>query len=248
MQYEFGSGVAWGIPTIGVNGAAVSAPTPVPFGVMQDISVDFAYSSKELYGLSQFPVAVGRGTAKVTGKAKVGRFQASLFNLLFGETPADGEVNAVRNESATVTGNTVTVANNATFQTDLGVIYGANGVPLTRGAVAANGIYAAPGNGVYNFGAGDNNAAVKISYTYTKNAAPGKVITLNNQLLGTSIFFKLVLQQSFQGKILCLTLNRCISTKLGIATKLEDFSIPEIDFSAMVDDSDVLGTISLAEP
>ena len=249
MEYQFGSGVMWGIPTLTIAGAAVAVPTPVPFGAMQDVSIDISSSVKELFGLKQFPLAVARGTAKVNGKAKAARITAAFFNQLFGETPTQaGEVNVKYQESLTIAANNATVGNNATFGLDLGVIYAATGLPLARGAAAAAGIYSC-NNGVYSFDPADvaNNAVLKASYTYTKNASPGQLITLNNQLLGNQPQFKIVLNQSFQGKNLTLTLNRCVGTKLTIATKLEDFTIPEFDFSAMVDDSDVLGTISTSE-
>ena len=63
MMTEFGSGVVWGIPTINLAGNNVVNPTPVPFGALQDVSVDFAFSVKELYGQYQFPIDVARGTA-----------------------------------------------------------------------------------------------------------------------------------------------------------------------------------------
>ena len=249
MQYEFGSGVMWAIPTLTLAGAAVTVPTPVPFGAMQDVSIDITSSVKELYGLKQFPLAVARGTAKVSGKAKAARITAAFFNQLFGETPASTSVKANYQESLTIANNSATVANNSTFTTDLGVIYGATGLPLTRAAAAAPGSYAVSAGGVYTFDPTDvaNNAVLKASYAFTNNASPNQIITLNNQLLGTQPQFKLILNQNFQGKQLTLTLNRCVGTKLTIATKLEDFTIPEFDFSAMVDDSDVLGTISTAE-
>ena len=37
------------------------------------MSVDFSFSVKELYGQNQFPLAVARSAAKVTGKAKLAR-------------------------------------------------------------------------------------------------------------------------------------------------------------------------------
>ncbi len=247
-QYIFGSGVLWGVPTIALDGTAITTPTPVPFGALQDVSVDIAFSKKELYGQYQFALAIGRGTGKIEGKAKAAQFQASLFNLVFGETPATGETKAAFNEAGTVANNAITVANNGTFLTDLGVRYSANGIPLTRGANASGaGVYSVA-NGVYTFHANDANAAMKLSYAYSSNAAPGQVITINNHLIGESLYFKAILYAKYEGKQLTLTLNKCSASKLSMATKLEDWAVPEFDFSAMADSSGVVGAVSVAEP
>jgi len=59
-------GRSMGRPTIDITGAVIANPTPVPFGALQDISLDFSWTMKELYGQYQMPLAVGRGAAKVT--------------------------------------------------------------------------------------------------------------------------------------------------------------------------------------
>jgi len=247
MQYGFGAGVLWGVPTIDITGAVIANPTPVPFGALQDISLDFSWTMKELYGQYQMPLAVGRGAAKVTGKAKAARISASLFNLTFGETPAAGQLVAALDEKQTVVMDAATVSKNATFVQDLGVSYALTGDPLTCGATpTGKGVYSVA-NGVYSFNALDNGIDMKISYSYTI-AATGQKFTINNQLLGACPFFKLVMNESYQGKVLLVELNRVISGKLSLATKLEDFMIPEFDFGIMVDDSNVVGSISVAEP
>jgi hypothetical protein len=42
-------------------------------------------------------------------------------------------------------------------------------------------------------------------------------------------------------------LNKCISSKLSIPTKLDDYVISGFDFSAMADAVGVVGKISLSE-
>lgn len=247
--YQFGSGVMWAIPTIALAGTAITNPTPVPFGILQDVSVDISYNKKELYGQYQFPVAIARGTAKITAKAKFARITASLFNQVFGETPSTGEIKAQFQEAGSIPGTPfqVTVANSATWTVDLGVFYSATSLPLTRVASApATGQYSVAA-GVYAFAAADTGLAVKISYLYTTAVAPGVNFTINNNLLGLSPFFQANLSQSYQGKNLMAQFNRCIADKLTLATKLEDWNIPELDFSMMADDSNVVGKISVAE-
>lgn len=73
-MYSFGVGTLSATPVVG---------SPAIFGTLQDVSVDFSYSEKELHGSSQFPVDVARGKGKVTIKAKAGEIKAARFNDLF---------------------------------------------------------------------------------------------------------------------------------------------------------------------
>lgn len=245
---QFGSGTMWAIPTIDLAGNNIAVPTPIPFGAMQDVAIDISYTVKELYGLYQFPIDVARGTAKLTGKAKVAQIQSRLFNQIFGETLSANEIKVSYQEAAN-TGNNGFNANQTPYLYDLGVIWAANGIPLTRAANAANnGIYAVGANGNYSFGVGDANKSVKASYAYTGNSATANQWTINNQLLGLSPFFKTVFSTTRAGKVLTVVFNKCISTKLTLTTKLEDFLIPEFDFSMMADDAGVVGSMSVTEP
>lgn len=250
--YEFGSGTMWGIPTVTLAGNNVTTPTPVPFGKMQDVSIEFSQGVKELYGLYKYPIDVAGTTGKISGKAKVAQIQALLFNsLLFGETLSANEIKVAYREAAnTGNANSVTPSYNgaSVFLYDLGVSFNSTGLPLTRGANAANnGIYSVDANGTYLFGVGDANKAVNISYAYVGNGAAANQFIINNQLLGLQTFFKGVFSINRAGKFLTIVLNRCVATKLSFATKLEDFVIPEFDFSAMADASDQVGTISVTE-
>lgn len=247
MQTLFGSGTMWAVPTIDLAGNNIAVPTPIPFGAMQEATLDLSFSVKELYGLYQFPIDVARGTGKITGKAKMARFQAALFNQLFGETLTTNEMKVAYQESGNVANNIITVAAAANFSLDLGVWFAANGNPLTRGANAANGVYVVGANGLYTFAANQANTQMHISYAYTMANANGNSFVINNQLLGLSPFFKVVLNQNRRAKHMTLILNRCVATKLSHGSKLEDFNIPEFDFSAMADDSSVVGSWSLAE-
>ena len=89
-----------------------------------------------------------------------------------------------------------------------------------------------------------NNIPVQVSYSYT-DAANGSTITIANQLLGVSPQFLIVLTETFNSNKLNLQLNACMANKLTLATKLEDFTIPEFDFQAFADASNNVGTLSL---
>lgn len=242
--YAFGSGTLWAVRT------DQNTPTPHKFGVLQDVSIDLSYTVKQLFGLYQFPVDVARGTSKITGKAKMGGIQGLLLSdLFFNVNPTTGQTYVANGESQVVTGNTVSPTNKANFTQDYGVIYNATGVPLTRvsgGSEVAGQSYSIDGSNVYHFASGDNGLTVLVSYGYTI-AGTGQNFTITNQLLGTAPTFKIALQQIGKTKVGNLILNACISSKLSIPTKLEDYTIFEFDFEAFADSSNNIGTWSMNE-
>lgn len=244
MQYSFGSGVMFGTTLVS------NVPTPVRFGGLQGCSFDIAFSTKELYGQYQFPIALGRGTGKITGKADFAQINAQAYNdLFFGLTnPTTGETKTSVSEAQTVTANTVTVTNGANFVADLGVVRASDGSIYNRVAANAVGLQYVVNTttGVYTFNASQNNVAVAISYAYN-DSANGKKITITNQLLGNSPQFSMLFTETFNGKQITLTLNACMSSKLTLATKLEDFTIPSFDFQAFADASGTVGTLSTDE-
>jgi hypothetical protein len=246
----FGAGNLYGIDT------NVLIPTPVKFGILQEVAVEISLTKKELHGQNVFADAVGVSEGKVTCKAKLAKLSADLMGgLFFGSTPATGQVIPVVVEAGTIPATpgpyTVTVANGATFHTNLGVVFGKNnlatdGQPLTRVASApATGQYSlVDATGVFTFAAADQGKLVKFDYLYL-SALVGKTITIVNPQAGTSPSFKAVLTGDFDGEKVALVLNKCVSDKLTLPTKRGDFTIQEMDFSAQVDDNDELGLISL---
>jgi len=245
MQYSFGTGVLFGRKAV-TSGVA----TPIRFGGVQGVSVDFAFTTKELYGQKQFPIAIGRGTAKITGKANFAQLNGLAFNdLFFGEAGAvAGSVVTVSGEEKTVTANVATATNNTTFLQDLGVVLDSDGSIFTK-AASAPGLMQYSCNettGVYTFNSAQNAAVVQLSYQYT-DAANGKNITINNQLLGTAPTFQIILSETFNGKKLNLDLYACISSQLSLATKLEDFTIPDFSFQCFAAANEVIGKLSVDE-
>ena len=101
--------------------------------------------------------------------------------------------------------------------------------------------------GIYTFAAADSAYNAKLTYTYTSAATTGSTLQVLNQLLGTTPVFQLVFAQTTDGKQHTITFPKCTSTKLSMATKLEDFTIPEMDVSMFCDDSGEIFTISTAE-
>ena len=94
-QSVFGVGFLFATPS-GTN------PKPTRFGRLQDVSVDFSYDTKMLYGSNQYALEQARGKAKIDLKATVGVVDPNLFNnIFFGLTTAAGETLNSVDESAT---------------------------------------------------------------------------------------------------------------------------------------------------
>lgn len=243
-MFDFGSGVLLGQRT------DVANATPMNFGLIQDVSIDISFDNKELYGQFQFPVAVGRGKAKVAGKAKMARVSGLMFaNLFFGQALTTGQLATSFGESGTIPGTPfqVTVANSATWVDDYGVVYSATGLPLTRVASAPVAGQYSVAAGVYTFAAADTTKVVLISYTYTISAS-GQQIAVNNLLMGNAPTFQCQLYGgSFNGLPLNAKVYQAISSKLQLATKLDDFMIPEMDFSIFANAAGNVMNLSFAE-
>ncbi|MBF6560537.1 MAG: hypothetical protein IVW56_09620 [Candidatus Binataceae bacterium] len=248
VELSFGVGALWGERT-DVTGTGIG---PRQFGRLQDISVTFDFTDKPLYGQSQFPVAIARGQGKITFNAKFAQILGNLYSdLFFGSSPAAGQFGVTQLEAAAVpatTPYTVTVANAATFNDDLGVVYAATGLafqrvttPTTAGQYSVN-----AATGVYTFSAADESAAVLISYTYNVSATGFKT-TISNQLQGTTPTFKLTLFETYQGLGQALRLNACIASKLMLPNKIDEWAISELDGSAFADASGTIGYLSTVQ-
>jgi len=243
-MFSFGSGVLLGQRT------DIANSTPINFGLVQEVQLDLQFTAKELYGQYQFPVAIARGQGKASGKAKMAQVSGLAFNnLFFGASMATGQLATSFGEAQSVLASspfTATVANAATWQDDYGVVYATTGLPLSKVASSpAAGQYSVAA-GVYTFNSGDAGKSVLISYTYTVTGA-GQQFTLANPLLGTTPTFQAQLYTSFQGKAVSVKLFNCVSSKLAFASKLEDFVIPELDFSIFANAAGNLLQWSFAE-
>ena len=243
-QYSFGSGVLYG------RSLTNTPATPVRFGALQGVSIDFSFTTKELHGGSQFPLALGRGKGKITGKADFAQFNAQAFNdLFFGNSnPASASTRTQVGEAGTVTANLVTVTYAANFVADYGVVRASDSAVYTRVTSGPVGLQYACNEttGNYTFNSTQNAVAVLVSYTYA-DGSNGKKITITNQLLGNSPTFSAVFTETFNSKALTFVLNTCMSSKLTFATKLEDFTSPNFDFMAFADAGGNIGTISMDE-
>ena len=65
--------------------------------------------------------------------------------------------------------------------------------------------------------------------------------------MGNQSTFQMVLGETFNSKQFTLTLNACIANKWAVASKLEDFWIPEWDGEAYADNNNIIGTLAVSE-
>lgn len=235
MEFGFGSGLL-----TATRNDVTTPQTPERFGALQDVSIEFNGDIKELFSTQQYPVDVARGKTKIMGKAKVAEIKGAMYNsIFFGQTLATGGVKFAYNESlsqATSVGFTYTVANAAsTPLTDQGVFYVINGNQLTYVTTSPTiGQYEfAPSTGVYTFGTEPQGTGLYVNYLYT--TATGYNIVIGNPFMGTTPQFKMVLFQPFEGNQVVLILNKCVSSRLTFPTRIDDYVIQDLDFSAFAD-------------
>jgi hypothetical protein len=246
--FRFGSGNLYAIDnTVG------AVPTPVKFGTLQEVSMEFSFTEKELTGQFQFPDTSARGEGKISCKAKFAQIKGDVLGgLFFNVTPVTGQILPVSGEAGTIPAAsgpyTITVSHAAGFRTNLGVILAATGTPMTRvSGTPATGQYSVDvATGIYTFAAADATKAVLFDYLYT-SALVGKTITIVNQEQGVSPSFMAILNGTFDGKSVVQILNKCHSNKLTFPYKKGDYGIPEFDFSAQTDDADQIGVMSFPE-
>lgn len=247
MAFNFGVGTLWATRT------DITNPTPAMLSTLQSVDLEWSFTLKDLMGQYQAPVAFGRGALKITGKAKYATVSASALQTFLGQTSATGLLATALKEADSVPASspyTITVTNSSNWQFDLGVIYAATGLALTRVASSpAQGQYSVS-SGVYTFASADASAAVLISYTYTASTG-GTKITITNQLMGSGPSFQANLATTFSQvgvtKIINVQLNNCMSSKLTMPFKNEDWTIPEFDFQAGADASNNIGYLTVTD-
>ena len=216
----------------------VANATPVNIGYAQEFQYDEAAETKQLYGQNQYPLVAARGTIKATGKMKAAEISGIALNsAMWGGTFVAGQILGVLNAAETVPASstytvTITPPNSGVFNEDLGVLYAATGLPLTKVAsVSAVGQYSVVvSTGVYTFDSGDASAAILISYAYSLSTG-GQTMTVANQPIGFNPTFQLDYFSSLNnGNPYYVRFFSCIASKLSRAHKLTDFMMPEIDF------------------
>ncbi len=227
----FGPGIAI------VTRTDVSNATPVNIGFAQGLSIDFSGSMKDLTGQNQYALDSARGAVKVSGKMTAATLSGEAWNtVFFGEQFATGGIAWAPDEQANIPGTTPftsPVANAGTFDQDLGVKFADSGLPLIKvaaGVTPTTGQYSVTG-GTYTFAAADANRPILRTYSYTTTG--GRTLSINNHLLGYAPKFQLDYFTSRDNKPLIARYFQCQWSKIALASKLEDYILPEMDFSVL---------------
>jgi hypothetical protein len=246
MQLSFGQGALWGERT-DVIGSGIG---PRQFGVVQEVTIDFDWTDKPLFGQFQLPVKVARSQGKITGKCKFAQILGLLYtDIFFGMTNTTGQFPVAQDEPNIVPSTTtVFVTNAATFVDDLGVTYANNTKRFNRVTTpSAAGQYSVDFvHGVYTFSSVDVGAAVLISYTYNI-ATSGTTTTLTNQYSGVTPIFKATFYSKFAGGNTALRLNACVAEKLSLPFQIANWTFQDLDFTALADSAGQIGYLSTTE-
>jgi len=250
-MFQFGSGKLICTPTNAYDGSVIATPTPVILGSMQDVSVDISVEIKTLYGAGRYPIAVGQGKGKIEIKGKNAEIDGGVYgSLFFGKTAAAGIKAAQLDFAATIPAAapyelTVAPPGAGTFVADLGVFRTDTGVQMTRVAAApATGQYMLSAGGKYTFAAADTGKPIAVSYEYSA-ATGGQIWTMTNDTMGYTPSFTLLLQNGYDGKTLVMKLNRCVSGKLGLPYKSDDFAVGDFEAQAFANSAGIVGYICL---
>lgn len=261
MQTIFGAGSLWGTPLTDATGAGVAVPSPIQFGLSQEISIDMSFDNKLLYGQNQFPVKAGRGKGKISGKVKNAQVNGAMWNsIFFGQTLTAG-IATIKQDSVgilipatpfTITAGptdslvAIKIPDTGTWATDLGVVT-AGGLPMKRViATPATGQYTVSA-GVYLFAAADLGLKVFINYGYTATSTVATKSSVANLPMGYAPTFRADILLPFEGKAVTYTFYSCLASKLTVATKLDDFVVPEIDFDCFADAQGRIFDYSMSE-
>lgn len=261
----FGAGVLFATPTFDASGAAITVPSPVQFGIVQDVTIDDSADIKELYGANQYPVDIGRGKAKLMIKCKQAQFSAELFNTIYyGQTltaayhavladavgtsvPTGAGATSVHISPTAPTGGT------SAFVADLGVQDG-NGVPYIRVASSpTSGQYAlgtpTAGGATYTFSDQDVGKLVFINYEYSNSTNPstGKLLTVNNIPMGQVPVFSAQFFNTRRSRTVWRKFPACVATKLTMDFKNDDFVIPDFEIAAFADSNNIVQYLSESE-
>jgi hypothetical protein len=251
-QYVFGPGIAWITPGTDASGNVIANPSPMLIAAVQDISLDLSAELKELYGTNSYSLAIGRGKQKSAIKVKNAHVHGRLWNsFFFGQTLTAGLIdNFFDTTGAAIPATpfviTPTVPGSGTWAFGLGV-RDANNLPYTRVASGPTTGQYSVSAGAYTFATADTGLTVYIDYQYTATSTVAQHLALINQPMGSAPVFQFDMKIPFAGKTFTASFPNCVGTKIGLATKLDDFAYPELDISAFAPGASAVGTLSWSQ-
>lgn len=224
------------------------------FGTLQDITVNFKFDTKSLYGRNQDPVAIARGKRDISIKANFAQINAITFNGLLSGTLGTGMTKVIdpapvlQVPSSTPYTVTITPPADATLGRLLAVYDVSNpavAVPMklvTSNPTTGQFTYS---TGTLTFATADAGKNIQVLYDYV--VTTGQTITLNNQPMGSAPTFQLEMFTALANKQITLVFNRCMSDSFDLNFKQEDFTIPSFSAKAYSDSADILGYLYIEE-
>jgi hypothetical protein len=239
-MFGFGAGALWGTPLTDYAGNAIANPTPILFATLQDVSMDISFDVKELHGENQFPVDVARGKGKIQCKAKVRRINGLLLNnLIFGQTMTSSIVSDVHDViGAADPGDAVPDHPDRPVVRHLGARSRRPqrlGNPMVRVASApATGQYSVAA-GVYTLRRGRHGLIGSSSTSPTRRPARRRRPRRPERRDGRGAGFPLRPPQHARRRLPVGLAVQVRRDEADDSTKLDDFLIPEFDFSGFAD-------------
>jgi hypothetical protein len=98
----YGEQVLFAAGTLVGQRVDVAGP-PTPFGILQDVTVDFLTDIKSLHGQGRYAVMQAPGKSKIEMKAKFAKIQGNTFNeLYFGAVKTAAQTKFADNEPGTI--------------------------------------------------------------------------------------------------------------------------------------------------
>lgn len=249
---NFGVGRSICVPKQIYDGSAIATPTPVVLASLQEIGVDMSVELKKLKAARRYPLAIAQAGGNIAVKAKYATFDAAIYGSLFAGKASTAGIKGVDQDVViTVSGTspyTVTAApsNSGTFVADLGLINPSTGKLLNRVTSSpAAGEYSVTSGGVYTFNVADLGKTFIGGWEYSASSASGKVFNITNDVMGPTPSFSMYLKQSFDGETLVMKLNKCVSGKMNLPAKSEDFTVYDFEAEAFDDGTGNIGWMCL---
>jgi hypothetical protein len=217
--------------------------TPINIGFAQELTLDVAGETKQLYGQNQYPLVAARGTIKATGKFKAAEISGIAWNNFFYGMTAfvqggyQWNVSELHTLGPSAAGAANVTINLTGYDADLGAVYSTGaalaGLPSqkTTSAIPAAGFYRLNSGGtIYAFG---DTAGTPVAITYTTTTTAGQSLLIVNQPIGTTPTFQLDYYTNLNQPTstpFAVRIYSCIAAKHAMAFKITDFMTPEFDF------------------
>ena len=249
MLNVFDTGILFYIPTDGDL-------TPVRIGGLQEVTLDMDFDIKAVRGQLKYPLKFTTGLNGIKGSSKTAVVDGDLlFRVAFGKQGVAGSLTVNLDQVITVPASSpyqvmIFPPSGGTFAFDLGVQIVIGGTTLRRVAGAPSGtdyqvVTVGPGTPKYVFGSSLAGGQVRISYAYDSPA--GHKLVLQNDPMWLAPTMGMMLFQKFGCKSVSFWLPSVVAEKFLWPSRLEEYTIPNLDFQVQQDSTGEIGTFSVID-